>query len=75
MMGKHMRFGIVVCPKCRKAKAVDLSCKTTKCVGCNYIIYLDKVRVVYKTDSPQKLRQVIGKTNAEMWNKWTTKDY
>ena len=59
-----MRFGVVVCPRCRKAKAADLLFKTTKCGRCNHIIRLDAVRVVYKTDSPQKLRQAIGEINA-----------
>lgn len=63
MLDENMRFGIVVCPKCRSAKGADLSCKTTRCIRCNYTIYIDKVKIVYKTNSQQKLRQVIGKLN------------
>ena len=69
ILDKHMRFGIVVCPKCRKAKAADLLCKTTRCIRCGYTIYLDKVRVIYKTDSLQKLRQAIAKVNTKISKK------
>lgn len=61
-----MRFGIVVCPKCKKAKAVELSCKTTKCLRCGRILKLDKLKIMYETDSEQKLRQALGLINAEM---------
>ena len=61
-----MRFGIVVCPKCKKAKGVNLSCKTTRCIRCGKLLMLEKLRILYKTDSEQKLRQTLGLINAEM---------
>jgi len=61
-----VRFGIVVCPKCKKAKAVELSCKTTKCIRCGKVLILDKLNIFYKTDSEQKLRHSLGLLNAEM---------
>ena len=61
-----MRFGVIVCPKCRKVKAVDLSFKTTRCTKCNKFINIKKIKILYKSDSQEKIRQVIGKINAEL---------
>ena len=61
-----MELGIVVCPKCKKAKGVNLSCKTTRCTRCGRVLRLEKLRVMYKTDSEQKLRQALGLVNAEL---------
>ena len=61
-----MKFGLVVCPTCRRAKGVVLSCKTTRCHGCGKVIKLDKVKILYKTDSEEKLVEAIGLANAEL---------
>jgi transposase-like protein len=65
-----MKFGIVVCPRCKNAKAVDLSYKTTKCHRCGKILSLEKLRIWYKSDSNQKIRQVLGLVNAKMDSKF-----
>lgn len=61
-----MRFGIVVCPKCKKTKAIELFHKTTKCTRCGKVLVIEKLKIFYKTDSEQKLRQAMGLINAEM---------
>lgn len=61
-----MRYGVIVCPKCKKAKGVYLSSKTTKCTRCNKAIVLNKIKIHFKTDSEIKMRQAIGLINAEM---------
>ena len=61
-----MRFGIIVCPKCKKSKAVDLSNKTTKCVRCNKNLKLKEMKILFETDSQRELRKVIGLVNAEI---------
>jgi PHP family Zn ribbon phosphoesterase len=61
-----MKFGIVVCSKCKKAKVVDLSCKTTRCPRCGKILMLDNRVVLYKTDSLEKLRKILGVVNAQL---------
>jgi phage FluMu protein Com len=61
-----MRLGIIVCPQCKQVKGVDLSLKTTKCVGCGKILSLKKLKFFYKTDSQEKLRQAIGLLNVEL---------
>ena len=61
-----MKFGIVVCPRCKKAKVVDLSCDTTKCHRCGKVLNLEKIKIWYKTDSEHKVRQALGLVNAEL---------
>jgi hypothetical protein len=61
-----MKFGVVVCPKCKKSKGVILSYKTTKCIKCGKILMLDKIRTFYKTNSESEMRNYLGKLNAEL---------
>ena len=58
-----MKFGIIVCPKCRKSKVVNLSYKTTTCFRCNKKIDLKKVKILYKSNSEQETRKAIGIIN------------
>jgi len=60
-----MRYGVVVCPKCRNPKAVLLSFKTSKCARCNKILDIQKLKIIYKTDSESEVRNVIGVINAD----------
>jgi len=64
-----MKFGLIVCPACRRAKGVILSCKTTKCHMCGKVIKLEKIKILYKTDSEKKLIEAIGLANAELDDK------
>ena len=61
-----MKYGIFVCTRCKKAKVVDLSCKKTKCHRCGKILKLEKLKILYETDSENKVRQALGLFNAEM---------
>ena len=61
-----MKFGIIVCPKCKKAKVVNLSCKTSRCYRCNEIFTFENLKIQYKTDSEQKARLDLGIVNAEI---------
>ena len=60
-----MIYGVIVCPKCKKVKGVDLSKKTTKCHGCGKILTIDKLKIFYKTTSQEKLQRAIGLMNAK----------
>ena len=51
-----MKYGIIVCPKCKRSKAVNLSNKTTKCIRCGKVLTLDKIRILYKTNSESELQ-------------------
>jgi len=59
------KYGLIVCPNCRKAKAVDLSVKKTKCFRCNKTLSLDKVKILYSSNSNEEIRNAIGLLNAE----------
>ena len=61
-----MKYGIVVCSKCKKAKGVDLSFKTTRCIRCGKILKLDKTKILHITNSEQELRCYLGQVNADL---------
>ena len=61
-----MKFGIIICPRCRNSKVVDLSCKTTICFRCNKRIDLNKIKILYKSNSEQEIRQAIGFINIKL---------
>jgi uncharacterized protein YbaR (Trm112 family) len=60
-----MRYGVVVCPKCRNPKAVLLSFKTSKCARCNKTLNIDKLKIIFKSNSESEVRNVIGLVNAD----------
>jgi hypothetical protein len=62
-----MKYGVVVCPKCRTPKAVLLSTKTSRCTRCNKVLILEKIKIVHKTNSEAELRHIIGLINAEKY--------
>jgi len=64
-----MRFGVIICPQCKQVKGVDLSSKTTKCVGCGKTHQIKKLKIFYETESQEKLRNAIGLLNAELEEK------
>lgn len=61
-----MKFGVVVCPRCKKALGIDLSCKTTTCPRCGKRFKHKDLRVFYRTSSEQELQQAIGQINAQL---------
>jgi hypothetical protein len=67
-----MRLGVVVCPKCRHVKGVDLSKKTSRCGRCGRLLHLTKLTILYTTESQNDLRQAIGRLNAKMDGKSIT---
>ena len=63
-----MKYGVIVCPKCKSPKAVNLLNKTTRCIRCGKILTLNKIRIFYKTDSEQELRKYIFIINKKLNN-------
>ena len=61
-----MKFGVIVCPNCKKVKGVELSCKTTKCPRCGKVLCLENLKIFYKTDSQEELQRAIGLMNADL---------
>ena len=60
-----MKYGVVVCPKCKNPKVVLLSSKSSKCMRCGKILYINKVKIFYKTNSESKVRNAVGLINVE----------
>jgi len=59
------KYGIVVCSRCKKVKAFDLSSKKTKCFRCNKNISLEKAVILHKSNSLEEIQNAIGLLNAE----------
>ena len=64
-----MKYGIIVCPRCRNSKVVDLFYKTTTCFRCNKKIDLSKVKILYKSNSQAEIRDAISIINVNLNNK------
>ena len=64
-----MKFGVITCPNCKKVKGVNLTYKTSKCPRCGKVLNIEKLKILYQTNSQEKLRQVIGLINAEFEGK------
>jgi hypothetical protein len=64
-----MKYGVIVCPKCKKVKAVELKNKSTKCFFCNKQITIKKVKILFKSNFQEEIRNVIGQINEELMNK------
>lgn len=58
-------YGVVVCPRCRKAKGVDLSQKTTQC-ACGFEIRVAPAKVRARAESPRELASLVAQVNAEL---------
>jgi len=64
-----MKYGIIVCSKCKNPKAVILTHKTTRCIRCGKVLKLDKLKIFYKTNSEREIRYYLGLINAELAGK------
>ncbi len=58
-------YGVVVCPRCHKAKGVDLRQKTTAC-PCGFEIRVTPARVKARAATPRELAPLVGQVNAEL---------
>ncbi len=59
-------FGVVVCPKCHRARGADLSYQTTRCAHCSHVIDLSKARVYARTDSKEKLPEAVRRMTEKL---------
>lgn len=60
------RYGVVVCPRCRHAKGVDLTTATTTCGRCESRLKVPELRVFYHTGDPNHLSQAVGVVEAQV---------
>ncbi len=58
-----MRYAVIVCPACGKARGVESGRKTTAC-QCGKEIDVQKVKFQYETDSPMDLANAVAQANA-----------
>jgi hypothetical protein len=58
-------YGVVVCPRCRAAKGVDLAQKTTTC-ACGFVIELAGARILFETADLRELAAAVGRARAEL---------
>lgn len=58
-------FGVVVCPRCRRAKGVDLKQKTTAC-ACGFEIHVTPSRIRERAATARELAPLVGHVNAEV---------
>ena len=57
-------YGVVLCPRCRRAKGVDLDRKTTMCV-CGFEIRVSPHQTRFRTERARDLPGLVGRVNAE----------
>lgn len=58
-------YGVVVCPRCKRAKGVNLKQKTTTC-QCGFEIYVVPARIRARAETARELAPLVGKVSAEL---------
>jgi hypothetical protein len=58
-------YGVVVCPRCKRAKGVALKQKTTTC-SCGFEIRVSPAKVRARASTPRELAPLVGQVNAEL---------
>jgi secreted Zn-dependent insulinase-like peptidase len=60
-----LKYGVIVCPKCGRARGVESIRKTVTC-QCGRVIKVGRMKLQYPTDSPLELADIVGKVNASL---------
>jgi len=60
-----VKYAVIICPKCGKAKGVETRRKTTTC-PCGREIRLKRGMFKFMTDSPSELADTVGRVNAAL---------
>lgn len=58
-------YGVVVCPRCHRAKGVDLKQKTTTC-SCGFVIRVMPSRIRGRAATARELAPLVGQVSAEL---------
>lgn len=58
-------YGVVVCPRCKRAKGVDLKQKTTAC-SCGFEIRVLPAKVRARAQTARELAPLVARVNAEI---------
>ena len=54
-------FGVIICPKCHRARGVSLSTSKAKCPHCGHSIDVSLAKVYHRTDSHEELVLAVQK--------------
>lgn len=57
-----MKYGVIICPKCGRARGVEAGKKTTTC-QCGREMNLSRVKLKFPTESPMELAKIVGQVN------------
>lgn len=60
-----MKYAVIVCPKCGKAKGVEAERKTTTC-PCGRQIVLSRAKFMFETNSPSELASAVAEANERL---------
>lgn len=60
------RYAVMVCPRCRHAKGMDRTAKTTTCGRCNSRHETATMRLFYVTGDQEALRDAVGVVEAKI---------
>jgi hypothetical protein len=60
-----LNYGVIICPKCGRARGVEAHRKTTTC-QCGRQIRLTRMKLRFVTDSPHELAQTVANVNASL---------
>ncbi len=66
MKSTEGKYGVIICPDCKKSKVIDFRNKTTVCSQCGKKLILKKMKIQYRTNSREEASWVIGQLNAQM---------
>jgi len=58
-------YGVLVCPRCKRAKGVDLRQKTTTC-ACGFEIRVIPARVKARAETARELARLVGQVSADI---------
>ena len=59
-------FGVIICPRCNRARGVDLSVKTSKCPGCGLHSEVERMHTYFQTDNELELAEAVRRTSSHM---------
>jgi len=60
-----MKYAVVICPKCGKAKGVEAERKTASC-PCGREMVLSRTKFLFETNSPSELARAVAEANEQL---------
>lgn len=60
-----MRYAVIICPKCGKARGVEAGKKTTTC-HCGRVIKVARMKFLFETESPSELAKAVAEANEQL---------